>query len=260
MKKDRHAMVEVECAQCGTSFSARRERVEKGQGRFCGKVCFDVWQREEAQKLWGRKDLAKNYKIGGRYCVRWYDMSGKTKSTPYPRWWWEMNIGEIPQGMIVLYKDGNPLNIDPSNFELGTKSDALRKGNATRKLDTDKWNLYTKKQSDKQRKMWQDGKFEHIKGKGHYAWRGGTSKYTYPKEFYAIRDFIKSRDNYICQICGKNLNGKRSGHVHHRDGDKENSSQDNLLLLCNSCHSKVHANTPASLPIMALRAELHWNR
>ena len=78
--------------------------------------------------------------------------------------------------------------------------------------------------------------------------------------FYEISDFIKSRDGHMCQICGRELLGSKSGHIHHRDGDKENSSQDNLLLLCVSCHSKVHASTKAPLPIMALRAELHWNR
>ena len=262
MKSDRHTTVEVQCETCGNSFMARRERVLKGQGRFCCKECFDVWQREQKSvTVWGRKDLAKVYNVGGKYTVRWYDSDGNIKSTTYARWWWEMNIGEIPNGMIILHKDGNPSNIDPDNFEIGEKSEALRRGNANRKLDITKWNSYLDKQSTNQKARWGEGKFSHITGSGHYKWRGGTSKEEYPEEFYEIRDFIKSRDGHMCQVCGKRTDATpRFGHVHHRDGNKNNSDQDNLILLCVVCHSKVHATSPSSLPIMALRSELHWNR
>lgn len=261
MKRDRHTKVEVNCVWCGNLFQARTERVAKGQGRFCGKECFDNWQRKQKQDtIWGRKDLATCYNIGGRYTARWYDKNGKIKSTPYPRWWWEMNVGEIPDGMIILHKDNNPMNIDPSNFELGTKSDALIKSNATRKSNTQEWAEYRNKASIRQTQMWKDGKFENLRGKNHYNWRGGTSKDVYPNEFYEIRDFVKSRDNFMCQVCGKSIaTTPRSGHVHHRDGNKQNSDQDNLLLLCVSCHAKVHSQVTYSPPIMALRSELHWD-
>lgn len=38
----------------------------------------------------------------------------------YARWWWEKNRGPIPARMLVLHKDGDMLNDDPSNFILGT--------------------------------------------------------------------------------------------------------------------------------------------
>lgn len=268
MKNDRYIKVEVVCEVCSEKFMARRTRVRDGLARFCSKECFDIEQRNRAKKLWGRKDLAKSYKIGERYCARWYDENGKTKSTPYPRWWWEMNVGEIPDGMIILHKDNNPLNIDPSNFELGTKSDALKKGNETRKKDKKSWGVYIEKLRKKQLgfKHTPESKAKmsaahlgrlYVSGENHYMWRGGVSK-EYPKEFYKIREFVLGRDNYKCQICSKNL--LKNPHVHHRDGDRNNNNQENLLTLCASCHGKVHTKGKESLPIMALRSELHWNK
>ena len=251
MKKDRHARTEVNCEVCGNLFTARTERVEKGLGRFCSKICFDIEQRKRREVFFGRKDLARFYKVGGRLAARWYDENGKTRSTPYPRWWWEMNVGEIPEGMIVLVKDGNPLSTEPSNFELGTKSDALRKGNATRKADPEKWESYLSKLRKKRSKQ------VMVSGEKHYKWRGGVPD-KYPKEFFAVRDFVIGRDNGKCQICSRVLLKKH--HVHHRDGNRNHNDSENLITLCASCHNKVHGMSQESLPIMALRSELHWNQ
>ncbi len=258
MKKDRHTKIEVACEVCGTLFMARKERVDKGQGRFCGHGCFNEWQRSEKKNtIWGRKDLATIYKSGSRHIARWYDENGKSKSCTYPRWWWETNVGEIPSGMIVLYKDNDPQNNDPENFILGTKSDALRVGNQTRKSNPASWAEYQNSQSIRMVKKWESGDFDSLRGSGHYRWKGGTAKDIYPDSFYEIRDFIRNRDRNVCQICGKDVSkNSRSGHVHHIDGNKKNSDQDNLILLCRSCHSRVHTKSDTSPVIMAFRSKL----
>lgn len=270
MSKDRHTRVSVKCEVCTREFLARKERVDKGQGRFCSKGCFDFFQRDARKPFYGRKDLATRYKTGNGYSARWYDENGKTRTTSYPRWWWEMNIGEIPDGMIILYKDGNPLNIASDNFELGTKSDALKRGNQTRKSDPQVWKAYTDKlrlKSTGRRHSEDTRKKQSISamnrsytthGDRHPNWRGGIPK-EYPKEFYEVRKFVIDRDNGRCQICSKVL--VKNPHVHHRDGDRNNNDQNNLLTLCASCHGKVHSKSNMeSLPIMALRSELHWNK
>lgn len=272
MKKDRHQKVEVTCDWCGISFLARKERVDAGLGRFCSKPHFHLWRnRESKENIWGRKDLATIYKSGDRHIARWYDENGKSKSCTYPRWWWEMNVGEIPNGMIVLYKDNDPSNISPDNFILGTKSDALVAGTVTRKSDINKWNQYTSKLREKstgripsnetRKKMSISGRVRttgRVSGKDHYRWRGGVLK-EYPKEFYEIREFVINRDYSKCQICSKDL--EKNIHVHHRDGVREHNESENLITLCASCHGKVHSNNDTeSFPIMSLRAELSWNR
>lgn len=294
MKNDRHAVVEVRCETCGNVFLARKERVKNGLGRFCSRNCFHIDERERNKYTWGKRELAKTYKIGSRYAARWYDENGETRSESYARWWWEMNVGEIRDNMIVLFRDNNPLNIEPSNFYLGTKSDALRKGNATRKKDTEKWQGYIENSRQRQlgfkhtpeskakisavhkgkklseehklnisnasHKMWVDGVFDNVhKGKNNWRWKGGIEK-EYPLEFNKrLRDFIKSRDNYQCQICSKNLYKSVNTNVHHRDGNKKNSDQNNLVLLCKDCHYKVHSKRMESPPIMAMRSELNYS-
>lgn len=257
MNSDRHSMIQVNCEWCGTQFMARKERVQEGLGKYCSKNCFNEFQRENRKKLWGRKDLAKKYRSGDRYISRWYDDGGRTVSTSYPRWWWEVNIGEIPDGMIILYKDNNPLNINPSNFELGTHSMALKKANATRKSDSKAWADYRNNASRRQAELWASGRFDHLKGETHYAWKGGTKKLSYSKKFKEIREFIRERDGYMCQICGTDTpKGSRRGEVHHMDGNKLNDDYGNLINLCKKCHSQVHSSKNAPPPILALRSLL----
>jgi len=41
----------------------------------------------------------------------------------YARWWWENNRGSVPDGKRVIHLDGDSMNDDPSNLDLGTPSD-----------------------------------------------------------------------------------------------------------------------------------------
>lgn len=73
-------------------------------------------------------------------------------------------------------------------------------------------------------------------GERNINWKGGASFEPYVRDFYSIRKHILERDNHTCQICGEH---KYLG-IHHKDEDKRNSSLDNLVTLCASCHSKLH--------------------
>ncbi len=74
-----------------------------------------------------------------------------------------------------------------------------------------------------------------------HAWNGGTSKLPYPFDFNnQLKELIRKRDNYKCQLCGvpqKECIKKLS--VHHIDYCKENLSPNNLISLCMNCHSKT---------------------
>jgi len=45
----------------------------------------------------------------------------------------------------------------------------------------------------------------------------------------------------MCVVCGK-PEGERAHFCHHIDGDKQNCNLSNFVLLCHSCHSKVHSS------------------
>ncbi|NCD40593.1 MAG: HNH endonuclease [Bacteroidia bacterium] len=55
-----------------------------------------------------------------------------------------------------------------------------------------------------------------------------------------IRDDIKKRDDYTCQICGFK---KKKLVVHHIDEVPTNNKYNNLVCLCDSCHIHLHSQS-----------------
>ena len=90
-------------------------------------------------------------------------------------------------------------------------------------------------------KAWNKGKrFPQYSEKNHPNWKGGTSFEPYGAEFNKyIKNKTRDRYDYACQLCGIKENGKN--HItHHIDYNKKNNKENNLILLCNSCHSKTN--------------------
>jgi hypothetical protein len=83
-------------------------------------------------------------------------------------------------------------------------------------------------------------------GEQSHAWKGGISFEPYSCEFSDdVKNTIRKRDNYECQLCGV----KEEGHlliyngqslpIHHIDYNKKNSNPKNLITLCHQCHAKT---------------------
>jgi len=85
---------------------------------------------------------------------------------------------------------------------------------------------------------------ENLKGENSPSWLGGWEKY-YGINWVEQKNKARKRDNYTCQLCAKKEN-KKAFDVHHKIpfrkfGIKrylEANSLDNLITLCNFCHSK----------------------
>jgi len=81
---------------------------------------------------------------------------------------------------------------------------------------------------------------EAKKGEKHPNWQGGVSFLPYPPIFNkGLKQFIRSRDNNECQnpYCSGDY---RRLTIHHIDFNKNNSSQFNLITLCNPCNAKAN--------------------
>lgn len=65
------------------------------------------------------------------------------------------------------------------------------------------------------------------KDKQHWGAAHGTAR----KLVYLIGEKGK-----VCEICGSTKNVD----IHHKDGDFRNNSTSNLMLVCRSCHNKIH--------------------
>jgi len=77
--------------------------------------------------------------------------------------------------------------------------------------------------------------------KGH-NWQGGKSFEPYSIDWTdTLRQSIRERDHYICQLCNK-PQCNRLHSVHHIDYDKKNCCPENLITLCVSCNFKVNFN------------------
>lgn len=103
------------------------------------------------------------------------------------------------------------------------------------KCGKDSWTYGTKRTQEVKEKLSELKKGMYL-GKDNPNWRGGVSIEEYPKEFSKeLRTKIRKKYKFVCQICKKH-----GFSVHHIDYDKYNTSEDNLIVLCRSCHTKTN--------------------
>ena len=81
------------------------------------------------------------------------------------------------------------------------------------------------------------------RGKNCYLWKDGKSQ-EYPTDFNdRLKEQIRKRDNYTCQLCGKPQGNVKLA-IHHIDYIKANLDQSNLISLCplgvGTCHQKTN--------------------
>lgn len=73
-------------------------------------------------------------------------------------------------------------------------------------------------------------------------WKGGISFAPYGPGFTAeIKRQVRERDGHRCRICGELENGRKHD-CHHIDYDKGNNQAENIVTLCNHCHSLTNRN------------------
>jgi len=82
---------------------------------------------------------------------------------------------------------------------------------------------------------------ESTSGEKNGNWKNGISKQPYCYKFNnAFKEAVRERDNYTCQLCGCEQNGRRLS-VHHIHYLKEDCYPD-VVALCCSCNTRVNAN------------------
>lgn len=85
-------------------------------------------------------------------------------------------------------------------------------------------------------------KSQNLKGEKNYVWKNGISKKPYPFNWNNnLKESIRRRDNYKCQLCGAPQEEFiKKLPVHHVDYDKNNLKSTNLITLCEGCNSRVN--------------------
>ena len=116
------------------------------------------------------------------------------------------------------------------------RPDVMRKVNEGR----DRW---TKDNPEKLKEKYGEMKGHWI-GDKNPNWAEGKSKERYGEDWTdELRESIRMRDKYICQLCGIHQDEiERKLQVHHIDYNKYNLNPNNLISLCTSCHMKTNFN------------------
>jgi 5-methylcytosine-specific restriction endonuclease McrA len=83
-------------------------------------------------------------------------------------------------------------------------------------------------------------------GKNNPAWQGGKAKEKYKGFTREIKQRIRYRDNFECQICHKKqtpfIKESEKLQVHHINYNKSHTIDTNLISLCKECHIKTNFN------------------
>jgi len=75
-------------------------------------------------------------------------------------------------------------------------------------------------------------------GKNNYRWKGGTSSHWGRKAKQVVR---ASGREWKCEVCGATRETALGGlHVHHKNKNRRDVREVNLIILCGSCHSRLH--------------------
>jgi DNA-directed RNA polymerase subunit RPC12/RpoP len=95
------------------------------------------------------------------------------------------------------------------------------------KCNRERWKLFPKEHP------------AYVHGKGHLPYAKGFTK--------ELKNKVKERDNYTCQLCGIKEKSHLKKHnrllyVHHIDYDKKNNRESNLITVCSKCHSGTNFN------------------
>lgn len=95
---------------------------------------------------------------------------------------------------------------------------------------------------------WNLGDGNYARGENNPNWRGGVSFEPYSPEFdKELKEQIRERDEYKCQLCGVHQeNLPRALDIHHIDNDKKNDTLENLTSLCPGCHGLITGNNTKS--------------
>lgn len=121
-----------------------------------------------------------------------------------------------------------------SKAKMGDKNPMFGKG--TERLGNNN-PMYGRKRSIETRRRTS----EALMGENHPNWQGGITKLPYSQDWTSsLRESIRNRDGYKCQLCFiEQCNLDEQLNVHHIDYDKQNSDLSNLISLCRSCHTKT---------------------
>ena len=181
------------------------------------------------RKKWVRKPEFANVRKG----KTWEQFYGKEKAEEIKK--------KFREKWRIKYENGyvNPATgrkrLDLSEYNRKFKSEQIKgEKNPNKRIEV-----------IEKRKKTIEGKTKEIYGQPgpeNPNWKGGIAYAPYSFEFnHELKLAVKKRDNFKCRFCSAEDKDLKQGlFVHHIDYNPKNTSMDNLIAMCGSCHSKHH--------------------
>lgn len=125
------------CTECNKEFyippSARRSR------NYCSRICRakgqSKWQtRDLVTRFWSKVDKSESCWLwtGAKLRTGYGSIRINNKAERAHRVAYELSVGKIPHGMLILHSCDNPLCVNPAHLRVGDKmentKDALERG------------------------------------------------------------------------------------------------------------------------------------
>lgn len=238
--------MEVRCLQCNKEFNKKPFRIKRDTNHFCSADCVYEWKKNNPMSDETRAKIGEKNKVKQQESPQ---PTGKDN----PRFTGFEAICEYCN-KIVLVTDKRRNGIHFCNRDCYDNYRTENKYTITNceycGKEITKRTLHTKLHKSYCSDECRRSHFGEIyRGENAPGWKGGVSFEKYPQDFKKVlKQFIRDRDDNLCQICGCTKEEMYSGnrdtnlHVHHIDYDKYNCNEENLITLCNSCHAKTNHN------------------
>lgn len=239
-------MSKVNCSYCTKELDRKPSQIKKSRCHYCDKQCRAFGLRlnrmQEIEDKFGKpihallEDLYHNKQLGIKQISRRIGVSDRNL------WDWFNDLGierRSKSAAVANQWENNDARRDEA-------SSFMRHLQSSGAIDNFGDNNPSKRPEVREKisesKKGERNPMYGVTGPDNPLWRGGKIPIEkYGSEWRKIRKAIKKRDGYACQICDSSKNLNTHHIVPFRDGGDH--SPDNLVTLCASCHSKVHANS-----------------
>jgi hypothetical protein len=203
--------VRMQCEECGKYFDVIPNRVKKGQGKFCSVSCYAKHHKGSNHQQFIPRVVVCCEQCGKTFEKEAYTLDGRKHFCSREC----ANLYQIKKVSVACTCCGKSFEVIPARIKKGHSLFCSVKCA----------NFYNR-------------------GSNNFRFVHGNSYAPYPAGWRrSLKNEIRKRDYYTCQLCGKTQNDLgRLLCIHHIDYNKDNLNDDNLVSLCTSCHSKTNVN------------------
>lgn len=261
--RSKNALIETQCGFCKKKFKIKKIRKTKQKIFFCCKKCFYSFKKQNSRKIVICLECRRLFKVykcilkleKGKFCCKkcFLKNSKKNHYKEFNCFFCNKKIVRKKSKLKRYHNRGYFCSKKcygkwSSQNIRGEKHHNYNK--RERKCSFCKKKLFIINSAFKKNKMSFCNRRCYGKwisknriGKNSYGWIDGSTLKEYPRAFnHLLKEFIRKRDNYICQNENCKVPQKeciKVFHVHHIDYNRKNNDPINLILLCQECHYKI---------------------